>query len=97
MAYFVLTLTQSMAGGRPGAAKIFCVSRTVLDHIGRLSSTKGDEITARKMDPTKGLSQLTGLEAAWLKQAIRRLVLRLGEHAAGGPLATLDMSDLPTM
>lgn len=97
MAYFVLTLTQSMAGDRQSAAKIFCVSRTVLDRVGRLSSKKGDEATARKMDRTRKLSPLTGLEREWLEQAIRRLVLRLGEHAAGGPLATLDMSDLPMM
>jgi hypothetical protein len=97
MAYSVLTLMQSMAGDRARAAERFCVSRRVLDNVARLSSTKGDAATARKIDASKGFSQLTEREGAWLKEVIPRLVLRLGEHAAGGSVALLDMSGFSSL
>jgi len=97
MAYFVLTLMESIANGRQNAARIFRIDYAVLDHIGRLSSVKGDEATARKIDLTKKLLPLTGSEGAWLEQATRRLIRRLGEHAAGAPLAILAMTDLPAL
>ena len=48
MAYAVLTLLQSVAGGRKEAVKTFKVNARILESIARLSSTKGDAATIRK-------------------------------------------------
>jgi hypothetical protein len=54
MAYFVLRLLEARAGNRDKAAKLFGISDNVLDTLGRLSSDKGDAMTARKV-PRGGL------------------------------------------
>jgi hypothetical protein len=95
MAYAVLTLLESLAGGRHEAAATFHIDRIVLDTIGRLSSTKGDSDSARKFTQGGQVQPLTGMESAWLEAAIRRVVRRMGEHAAGVQLTQLAMSELP--
>ena len=40
MAYFCLTMLEQMAGGRGKAVAHFCISRDVLDRIGKLSTEK---------------------------------------------------------
>jgi hypothetical protein len=97
MAYAVLTLLESVAGGRREAAATFQVHKRVLDRIGTLSSTRGDGATIRKFEAGASLDPLTGPESTWLEAAVRRLVRRLGEHAAGSPLSPITMSDLPAM
>lgn len=97
MAYFVLTLLESVAGGRQEAARIFYIDFPVLSTIGRLSSTKGDADTARKIPTGAVLQELSGSEKQWLEQAARRLIYRLGERASGVPLTRIRMSDLPTL
>jgi hypothetical protein len=97
MAYAVLTLLQSVAGGRKEAVKTFNVNARILDTIARLSSTKGDATTLRKFGAGFALQALSGPESSWLEAAVRRLVRRMGEHAAGIPLSELTMSDLPRL
>ena len=97
MAYAVLTLLESVAGSRREAAGTLQVDMRVLDTIGRLSSTKGDGATVRKFEAGASLQPLTGSESTWLEAAVRRLVRRLGEHAAGAPLSLIAMKDLPTI
>jgi hypothetical protein len=97
MAYFVLTLLESVAGGRQEAARIFYIDFPVLSTIGRLSSTKGDSSTARKIDSVNPLEELSGPEKQWLEQAIRRVIRRLGEHASGAPLTRITLTDLPKL
>jgi len=104
MAYFCLTLVEVFCGKKRGrrksAATNLCVDLDVLDTIGELSSTKGDEKTARKF-PTKG--PMSQNEEAWLKVAIRRLILQLAkyEHAKENnlldDLQSLAMKDLPEL
>lgn len=102
MAYFVLTLLYSMAGGGKGAqnrraARLFQIDENVLRKIGELSSTKGNESTARKAaGPGKQFQALSGAEKQWLEQAIPLVIRRLGEHAYGGPLALISLRDLPS-
>ena len=97
MAYFVLTLLESVAGSRQEAARIFYIDFTILSTIGRLSSTKGDSSTARKIDSANPLEELSGTEKQWLEQAICRVIHRLGEHAAGAPLTQIKLSYLPNL
>jgi hypothetical protein len=95
--YFVLTLIQAAAGTRKGAAKIFQIDEEVLNKLGELTSTRGDPRTARKV-PRGGLYRpLTGAEPAWLEQAIRKVIKRLGEHASGATLTTITLRDLPQL
>lgn len=97
MAYFVLTLLESAAGSRPNAARSFQIDLSVLRTIGRLSSTKGDENTARKASPGNQFQALSGAEKQWLEDAVRRVIHRLGEHASGGPLSSISLRDLPNL
>lgn len=95
MAYAVLTLLESMAGNRRKVALTFQIDYIVLHTIGRLSSTKGDSDSTRKFAQGAQVQPLTGSESAWLEAAIRRVVRRMGEHAAGVQLTQLGMNDLP--
>lgn len=95
MAYFCLTLFELRGRGRRGAATRYQVERAVLNKIGELSTEAGDARTARKM--TANLRQLCGAERAWLEAAIRALVRRAGEVAAGTKLIPLTMDDLPKL
>jgi hypothetical protein len=97
MAYFVLTLLESAAGGRHGAARSSQIDAPVLSTIGRLSSTKGDESTARKAGVGNQFEELSGAEKQWLEEAMRRVIHRLGEHASGAPLALISLRDLPSL
>jgi hypothetical protein len=99
MAYWVLTLIESIAGNRKGkrekAARSFQIDNSVLNTIGRLSSEKGDESTARKVQPGIQFQELSEAEKEWLEQAVRRVIYRLGEHASGAPLGPISLTDLP--
>jgi hypothetical protein len=97
MAYFVLTVLERKAGDRKAAANVFAVDPRVLRRVGQFSSERGDPETARKAARGSSFVPLTGPEEHWLEQAVRRLVQRLGEHAAGGVLPQLTMTDLPTI
>lgn len=97
MAYFVLTLLESTAGSRQDAAHSFQIDLPVLGTIGRLSSTKGDESTARKAGPGNQFQELSGSEKQWLEEAVRRVIHRLGEHASGGSLSLISLRDLPNL
>jgi hypothetical protein len=98
MAYFVLTVPERAAGDRKGAARLFKIDEKVLRKIGELSSTKGNESTARKAaGPNKQFQELSAAEKQWLEQAIPLVILRLGEHAYGGPLVLISLRDLPSV
>lgn len=97
MAYFVLTLLESVAGDRQSAAHSFQIDYKILGTIGRLSSTKGDESTARKADQGNKFHDLSGTEKQWLEEATRRVIHRLGEHASGAPLTLISLRDLTSL
>jgi hypothetical protein len=97
MAYSILTLLESSAGGRKRVAQTFQIDEAVLDRIGKLSSTKGDARTARKFRRGTVLQELSSPEKQWLEQAIRRVIHRLGEHASGAPLPQITLTDLPKL
>jgi hypothetical protein len=96
MAYFCLSLLQRLAGGRAKAAILYAVDGNVLDTLGTLTSSYGDEATARKLDDESTLKKLTGTQPQWIDEVVRRLIRRAGEAewaAANGtqlaPLLTM--------
>ena len=97
MAYFCLSWIRNQAGGQDQAATEYAVAREVLRELGRLTSTVGDKRTARKA-PSE-LRPYTPQEEAWIEAAVRALIRRVGEWAAGSdtPLRQITMADLPTL
>ena len=93
MAFFILDSLKRSAGSTAAISHTYEISRNVLDKIGYLASYKGDEMTARKSDFIK----MTGAEHGWLEATIKKVILRVGEHASGTPLTKLTLSDLPPL
>jgi hypothetical protein len=95
MAYFVLTVVQSLAGRR-AAAKALRIDFEALGKIGELSSEKGDEHSARKAK-SGTFQALTDAERYWLEQAVRLTIRRLGEDNSGALLQQITLADLPPL
>ncbi|MPY90586.1 MAG: hypothetical protein GEU99_22025 [Luteitalea sp.] len=95
MAYFVLTLLQTPAGGRKPAAHEFNIDIQVLNRLGELTSARGDAATARKAPQAGSYEDLSEQERVWLREAIKLIIRRLGEHASGKALSRIGMADLP--
>jgi hypothetical protein len=95
MAYFCLTVLEHGHGGRAGAASHYSISKKVLDTLARLSTNTGDQRTARKV--TGRLRPITDAEIAWLGAAVKALIQRGGEAAAGASPSPLTMGDLPPL
>lgn len=97
MANFCLTLAEYRGGSRKGAAMFLGVEFAVLSKLGELASTKGDELTARKV-PTAGFTPYTVLEVRWMEAATRVIIRRFGERQAGAALyPKTTMLDLPPL
>lgn len=80
MAYFCLTMLEQTAGGRDKAAAHFCISRNVLDRIGRLSAEKGGDV-ARK---AKGRdTPYSPIEERFLRSAVEALIRRVAQVEYG--------------
>lgn len=91
MAYACYTyVTENLADGEPDAAKKFNVSGKVLDELSRLAGGKGRR---------KYLAQepYTPQEEEWVAAAVRILILRVGEHAAGREMKPITLADLPKL
>ncbi|HSW42737.1 MAG TPA: hypothetical protein VLM76_09535 [Patescibacteria group bacterium] len=96
-AYFVLTSVCVEYGRAPdarvAAARELRVSRQVLRCLGQISS-KGDRHVGRKAAARE--ESITVAERAWLEAVAVRLIRRVGEHAAGGPLPQITLADFLT-
>lgn len=95
--YFCLTVLEQSAGGRSEAASKFSVSKTVLDQLGRLSAERGGINEARK---AAGLGlDYSESERLWLEEALKQLILRVAEIAAGRNSSPnkITMDDLPSI
>ncbi len=71
----------------------------VLDMLGRLTTTLGDEIEARKLGPQSQLRAPTDQEVRWIEAALRLLIRRAGQYAADPQRdwRQLTMADLPKL
>jgi hypothetical protein len=94
-AYYSLTVAEQLAGNRENAASKFQIDKGVLKKLGELTSTRGSVTTARKM--LSSMKPLTSEETRWIDQAVRMLLLHLGEAEAGGLPDRLTMADLPDL
>ncbi len=97
-AYFVLTtLVVEFGGPSPGrsrAAKAMAVDPAVLTKLGAITA-RPDPAIGRKA--AKNPVLITKPEQAWMEAVVVRLIRRVGEHAAGGPLAPITMADFPPL
>lgn len=108
MAYFCLTLLETMAGRQPEdaakkrkisnarkkAAEKYHIDENVLAKLGDLSSARGDARTARKA--TAMARSHTPAEVAWTESAIRAIIHRVGKvDARVTGLALISMKHLP--
>jgi hypothetical protein len=95
MAYFCLTLIESMEGGRQSASRKYRVSVAVLKKLAHLSSERGDRLSARKAIPNQ--TPLAGTEAQWIEAAIKMLILRVGLREEIEDHPWIDLGDLPKL
>lgn len=95
MAYFCLTLLESDGRGRSGAAQRFGIDLAILGKLGEITSTRGDDATARKVHGKAPLP-LTDVERAWVEAAMKAVIRRVAEFAPGDPISLI-MSDLPAL
>jgi hypothetical protein len=93
MAYFVFTVLQDRFDGRKNIGKALHVSRNVVEQLGRISSHRGDTLTARKA--VASTSALSNEETIWLRTVTGLLIHRLAEHEAGHQGSLVEMTDLP--
>jgi len=102
MAYFCLTTIEENYGDgkRDATARSINVDSRVLNMLGQLTSTKGDNTTARKA-PKRGKPQpLSGRERTWIEAVVRTLIRRVGECTGCDDSSTLTrvgMQDFPPL
>jgi hypothetical protein len=106
MAYSCLTRLEHRARAyaakgniRMRAASMYRVDYEVLDKLGQLATTLGDEAEARKLGPQIRLRAPTAQEVKWMEAALRLLIRRLGQYAADPQRAwpQLTMANLPDL
>jgi hypothetical protein len=99
MAYTCLTRFTYGTASNKEAASRYGVSRNVLEELGRLSSTSGDQVAARKWIPGRVPQPLTDRETEWVEDAIRSLIYRAGQYASdpNGEWPKITMKHLPEL
>lgn len=97
MAYFCLTVAETLHGGRKAAGKALAIEQAILRKLGELSTNAGDGVTARKRRPESTKQPITAREIQWIEDATKALIHRTGQFAAGASLLPLTMADLPTL
>jgi hypothetical protein len=96
MAFFCLSVIERDAGRRAQAAKKYSVDVAIFNKIGELTSTRGDELEARKHAGIP-FSPLASAEAAWLQESIRAVIRQTGLVAAGASVPSLEIASLPKL
>jgi hypothetical protein len=95
MGYFCLTFLENRFTGsdkRRQAASGYGIDIDVLNKLGELTSTRGDDATARKAAGVP--TPLSGREEAWINEAIKAIIKQLAIVQTG---QILRMSDLPPL
>jgi hypothetical protein len=102
MSNFVFTYALNLAGDakrkerKREVSRMLQIHERVLSKVAELAAG-GDSMTARKVTRGRPLAPLTPREEGWLREAIRRLILRIGEMSSDEPLPMLTMADLPKL
>ncbi|MBI4643263.1 MAG: hypothetical protein HY743_05935 [Deltaproteobacteria bacterium] len=97
MGYFCFSLLKFRAGGLKNAEKMYRINFEVLKKLSELTSTKGDEKTARKFESVISLGPLSAVENEWIKTAVRIIIRRVGEIDNAPSLPIITMNDLPKL
>lgn len=98
LAYFSLTVLEKLYGGRDEFGRILAVDKKILSQLGRLTSTVGTYVSARKVGKRHDLREFTPQEMFWIESAVRALIQRVGAFQKGEPVSTrLFLSDLPPL
>lgn len=96
MGYFCFSLLKFRAGSLEKAEKIYRIHFKVLKKLSELTSTKGDEKTARKIDHGSSFEPLSAIEIEWIQATTKTIIRRVGEiNTASLPVIT--MNDLPKL
>ncbi len=95
MAYACLTFLEKSAVNRRAAAKQYNIDEEIFRKIGEISSTRGDNLTARKFEKEGIERPLSHGEAIWVEAAIKALIRHVGETHSDNLSQTLKMCDLP--
>ncbi|MFO7701860.1 MAG: hypothetical protein R6V37_02585 [Psychroflexus maritimus] len=93
MAYFCYTVA-TQYGGKQSASERFYVSKSILNKISELSSTKGDQKSARKYS---AINPTTKEEITWLESAVRALIKQIAICDSGNIPEKLTMNNLPKL
>lgn len=97
LAYALYTRVTYRAAGSDSAASKFRISRSVLNTLSRISSTRGGPLEARKFDEQNDLTPLTPAEREWVDKAIRAIILQVAAVEAGAEPELLAMDKLPPL
>jgi len=93
MAYFCYTVATQHDNLR-SASKKYNMSKAILKNIRELSSTKGDQKSARKYS---AIDLTTKEEIAWLENAVRALIKQIAICDSGNIPEKLTMNKLPKL
>jgi len=93
MAYFCYTVA-TQNGTLQSVSKRFNMSKSILRNIRELSSTKGDQESARKFSAIK---PTTKEEITWLEHAVRALIKQMAFYNSGKVPEELTMNNLPRL
>jgi hypothetical protein len=104
MGYFCLSVLQWSTGAKDAtsvASQMFNIDKEVLDKLGNLTSLRGTPLEARAFKRRATLSAFTDAERRWVRQTVKRLILRKGEYdydsSNGASLPQISMADLPQL
>jgi hypothetical protein len=96
MAFFCLTVLEH-GGGRKNRGDValkYKIDIGILNRLGDLTESRGDFLTARKMNPVR-LVPYTPAEITWIETAVKAIIRRVAEIEGGSTVAEMKMSDLP--
>lgn len=105
LGYFCLSLMQWSTGigkgARGAASRMYNIDRDVLDKLAELTSERGTQRDARKLDSGSTLVPLTDGEKRWIREMLKMLIRRKGEYdfdpATAASLKQITMADLPKL
>src|SRR5437660_1649547 len=83
------TVLKFSSGGRARAGMKYKIEESVLRKLSELSSLRGDTRTARKM--AARMRPLSGAETAWIQEAIKQIIWRVGDQRPIAVLPTITM------
>lgn len=98
MAYLLLTVSQSKSTRKDVAEKLR-IEKDILDKLGELCSTKGNEYEARKAPKNGIFIPLEQKEKEWVLAVCKLLIIRCGEYEFCGTenLSQIKMDSLPSL